>query len=344
MRGVVARDGRVSVEDVPEPSPAAGQVLVAPVACGICGSDLHALEIQAADPAALPPVVLGHEFCAEILDYGPGTNRRIATGTLVCSVPFIDGPGGPELLGFAPNFPGGLAERMLLQESRMVPVPADLDAHRAALTEPLAVGLHAVGAAGLGADDVALVLGCGPVGLAVIAGLRSAGHGPIVAADFSATRRRLAELTGADVVLDPAQSSPYEAWLDLAGAPGPPSPLLTTSSFQANTVAFDCVGAPGLLQQLIESVPQHSRLVVVGVCALPDTITPVAAIEKELSVRFVFAYRPDEFAAALGLIAAGTVDVKSWITDARGLDGVREAFDELSAPDKHGKILVNPGG
>jgi 2-desacetyl-2-hydroxyethyl bacteriochlorophyllide A dehydrogenase len=342
MRAVVARNGAVTVEAVPDPVPGAGQVLAVPLACGICGSDLHALEVQASDPEAVPPVVLGHEFCAEIVDYGPSTERRLATGTRVCSVPFVDGPDGPHLIGFSPLFPGALAEQIVVQERRLVPVPDHVAAEHAAVTEPLAVGLHAVGAAGLATGDVTLVLGCGPVGLAVIAGLKQAGHGPVVASDFSPMRRRLAELTGADVVIDPTHTSPYESWLELAGAPPPPSPLLAPGQAPANAVVFDCVGAPGLLQQQIEAVPQHTRLVVVGVCAQPDMILPVKAIEKELNLRFVFAYRPDEFATALDLIANGRVPVGEWITDSRPLEAVQDAFAELSAPQHHCKILLTP--
>src|SRR5205823_15041516 len=128
VRAVVARNGAVGVEVVADPVPGPGQVLAAPMACGICGSDLHALEVQAADPEALPPVVLGHEFCAEILDYGPGTERRFPVGSRVCSVPFIDGVEAPQLIGFSPEVPGGLGERMLLQESRLLAVPDHVDA------------------------------------------------------------------------------------------------------------------------------------------------------------------------------------------------------------------------
>ena len=88
----------------------------------------------------------------------------------------------------------------------------------------------------------------------------------------------------------------YDTWLGLSGPPLPPSPLLAPGDPPATTVVFDCVGAPGLLAQHIEFVPSHSRLVIVGVCAVPDTFVPVRAIEKELTIRFVFAYRPAEFA------------------------------------------------
>ncbi len=343
MRAVVAREGNLYVETVDEPQPGPGQVLVRPVATGICGSDIHTLDAQAEDHEALPAMVLGHEFCAEVLDHGPGTDKRVPVGSLVCSVPFVEGADGPELVGLTPNFPGGFSDRMVLQEHRLLVVPAGLDATSAAVTEPLAVGVHSVSAADLAPDDVPLVLGCGPIGLAVIAALKVAGHGPVVAADFSAPRRALAERAGADVVVDPSFGGPYDTWLALSGPALPPSPLLTAGHPDATTVVFDCVGAPGLLARHIEAVPSHARVVVVGVCATPDSFVPVRAIEKELTIKFVFAYRPEEFATALRLIADGSVDVSPWITGMCDLDGVTEAFDDLRSPDVHCKILVTPG-
>jgi 2-desacetyl-2-hydroxyethyl bacteriochlorophyllide A dehydrogenase len=347
MRAVVARQGAVHVEIVDEPAPGAGQVVVRSLANGICGSDLHVLEVQRADPVVLPSMVLGHEFCAELLDHGPDTTRQLAPGTLVCSVPFVDGPQGPELVGLSATYPGALGERFLLQEHRLLPVPDGLDAQRAALTEPVAVGVHAVAAAQLDRDDVALVIGCGPIGLAAIAALKLAGHGPVVASDFSPFRRSLAERTGADVVVDPADTNPYASWLELAGAPLPPSPLMETAELRslrrASTVVFDCVGAPGLLAQHVQAMPQHSRLIVVGVCAAPDTFVPVEALNKELAIQFVFAYRPEEFAASLHHIADGRIDVGPWITDICALDDAAAAFDDLSSGGPHCKVLIEPG-
>lgn len=343
MRAVMATAGELDVVDVDEPLPAAGQVLVRPVACGICGSDLHTLHAQRAAPELLPPMVFGHEFCCEILDHGPDTARRLAAGSLVCSIPFVTGPIGPELVGLTPSFPGAFAERILLDEHRLLPVPNGLSPIHAAVTEPLAVGVHAVNAARLERGDVPLVLGCGPVGLAVIAALRHGGFGPIVASDYSPTRRSLAERLGADVLVDPAGQDPYATWLERAGAPLPPSPLLPAGVGRALTVVFDCVGAPGLTAQFIDAVPSHSRLVVVGVCAVEDAYVPVQAIQKELSIQYVFAYRAEEFSDALGLIADGTVDVAPWVTGTCSLDDVAQAFVDLGHPDAHCKIVVTPG-
>ena len=106
---------------------------------------------------------------------------------------------------------GVIAERMLLSEWMLVPVPNGLPSAQAALTEPVAVGIHAVARARIEEGDSAIVIGCGPVGLAVIAGLRLANVETIVAADFSPMRRKLAESMGAHVVVDPSENSAFDA-------------------------------------------------------------------------------------------------------------------------------------
>lgn len=341
MKAAVAEHGELAIMDVPDPTPGPGQVLVAPLACGICGSDLHFVQSQAAMPDAIPPMVLGHEFVAEVLDHGPGATATFAPGTIVTSVPYLDCAGGPELIGFSTTATGALAERTLLQTDRLVAVPPHVPALHAALTEPLAVGIHAVNAAQMADGDVALVIGCGPVGLAVIASLKAAGHGPVVACDFSPARRMLAEVVGADVVLDPAQSSPYASWADLAGPTMPASPLLTPPR-RPNSVIFECVGAPGVLPAVMDGATAHTRIIVVGVCQQPEQIMPMLGTTKELTLRFVFAYRPDEFVAALGAIASAAVDVGALVTATMRLDDTAAAFTALSSPDEHCKILVTP--
>ncbi|MFC5745704.1 zinc-binding dehydrogenase [Actinomadura rugatobispora] len=334
--------GGVAAGEVPEPVPGEGQVLVAPLSAGICGSDLHLVDAVAGLGDDAPRIVLGHEFCAEILEAGPGTSGRFAPGTRVVSVPHVLSPSGPVDLGLSPVLPGGFAQRAVMQESFLLRVPDGLPDDHAALTEPLAVAVHAVRAARPGPEDAALVVGCGPIGLAVIAALKADGHGPVVAADFSPARRTLAERLGADIVLDPAESSPYDRWAELGVVERPPSPLLGEGVPPGNVIAFECVGAPGLIQQIIEGVPRHSRIVVVGVGVAPDTITPVSAILKEVSLTFVFAYRQQEFAHALGLLADGRVDGNPFVTGTVGLGGVAGAFADLRSPDEHVKIIVRP--
>jgi threonine dehydrogenase-like Zn-dependent dehydrogenase len=338
-----------------EPTPGPGQTLVKTLACGICGSDLHALHYldhmvdltrRAGGGDRLDPkkdLVFGHEFCAEILDHGPG-GGRFKTGTRVVSIPVAFGPAGFEALGFSNSLPGGYSERMVLAEPMLLEVPNGLATDHAAMTEPMAVGAHAVAEATLDKDSVCLVLGCGPVGLAVIAALKLKGHGPVIAADFSAARRRMAEVMGADLVVDPAEGSPHERWNDY----GVPNTLAghsiarMTGQLKGRPVVFECVGAPGVLQSCIEGCPPGAQILVAGVCMEADRIEPSLAINKQLDLKFVLGYTPEEFAATLGDIAEGRLTVAPLITGRVGLDGVAQAFKDLGDPEAHVKIMVDP--
>lgn len=348
MRAVVMRDRRLVVDEVPEPVPRPGQVLGRVLACGICGSDLHALahgdrlaaatrEAAAADPGGpLHPqpmdvardVVMGHEFCAEVLVLGDNVGN-VAEGDVVVSLPVIGDADGLYPLGYANRYPGGYAERMLLAAPLCLPVPDGLDHRRAALTEPLAVGIHAVHRSGIGPGEAAVVVGCGPVGLAVVAALRMAGVEVIVAADPSPRRRALAGVLGATEVVDPREEPAVAAWRRVDGR----RPL----------VLFEAVGVPGMIDAAIAAVPRRTRIAVVGACMEDDLIRPLVAVGKEVELRFAFGYDPVEFASALDAIATGRVDVAPLITGSVDLDGVPAAFRALADPDRHAKVLVEPG-
>ncbi|HEU5195020.1 MAG TPA: zinc-binding dehydrogenase [Methylomirabilota bacterium] len=338
MRAVVMRDRKLVLAEVPVPEPGPGEVLVRTLACGICGSDLHALKhaekfVATARRAGntfvmdiARDVVMGHEFCAEIVEHGPETTKALRAGTRVCSRPTLARATGPQSIGYSNDNPGGYGEYMRLSEALLLAVPNGLATDHAALTEPMAVGVHAVAKARLAPEDAPLVIGCGPVGLAVIAALRLARVEPIVAADFSPRRRELAEALGAHVVVDPAKTTVWEQ----RSAGRPP-------------VVFECVGVPGVIDQLMTAAPRGTRLVVVGVCMESDTIHPLIGIVKELNLQFVLGYTPEEFAATLRHIAEGEIPTAPLITGHVGLDGVAAAFEELGSPERHAKILVHPG-
>lgn len=107
-------------------------------------------------------------------------------------------------------------------------------------------------------------------------------------------------------------------------------------------VVFECVGVPGVLNQIIDGAPLFSRVVVVGVCMQEDRIEPAIAIQKEIDLRFVFGHAPHEYRAALHMIADGKVCCAPMVTGVVGLDGVENAFTALGDAGRHAKILVDP--
>lgn len=377
MRAVTCEKGVLEVAEVADPTPERGHVVLEVRACGICGSDLHAREHcddVAEDVAASgydsfmrsdQSVVMGHEFCGEVVAHGPRTTRRLKTGTLAVSLPMVRAGGRVHPTGLSVHAPGGYAERVLTQEALTLPVPNGLPARVAALTEPMAVALHAVRRGDVGKKQVAYVIGCGPIGLGVIAMLKATGVKTVVASDFSPGRRALATAMGADVVVDPATESPYAVFSDrFVTADGLLELAVSTTEklrsvpllpwwnvFRAADAAglgpsapvvFECVGVPGMINQVITSAPIWSRVVVVGVCMGSDQIRPSIGINKEIDLRFVLGYTPDEFRAALHLLADGKVDPSPLVTGTVGLDGVASAFEALGDPEKHAKILVDP--
>ncbi len=378
MKAVVCQNAELDLADLPEPEPAAGQVRLKVLRCGICGSDLHARHgiDEWADLAermgydrfgrSSQRVVFGHEFSGEVAEYGPKTERKVATGAPVVALPLIRGPRGVDTVGLSPHAPGAYAEQMLVQEALMLPVPNGLEPDVAALTEPMAVALHAVRRGEVKKRQPAVVIGCGPVGLGVILMLKARGVRTVVASDFSAGRRELARACGADVVVDPRQESPYAAAETKGMLTDLPSALELVvgtreklgrlpvgwwhvwrlgeklGAAPKHPVIFECVGVPGVIDDIVHGAPLFSRVVVVGVCVGADTFKPALAINKEIDLRFVIGYTPLEFRDTLHMLAEGEVDPRPLVTGEVGLPGVGNAFDALGDAERHAKILIDP--
>src|SRR6201987_5765481 len=339
MRAAVLREGRmVYRDDVPDPIPGPGQVLVGVRSCGICGSDLHfarygdqvlslsdemasSLGGGSGDVDLSRDIFMGHEFSAEVLEAGPDTETP-PPGTLVTSLPVLISGKGAEPIVYSNRTIGGDAERMLLSAVLLMPIPNGLDFKHAALTEPMAVGLHAVNKSDIAPGETALVLGCGPIGIAIIAALRARGVETIAASDFSPKRRELPTAMGAHQTLDAAQGSPFDT--------------------VKPAVVFEAIGVPGIIDDVLLRARPGTRVVVAGVCMQPDTVHPFFAIAKEINVQFALAYTPDEFGDSLRALAEGEIDVTPLITGEVGLEGGGQAFNNLADPGQHCKILVTP--
>jgi threonine dehydrogenase-like Zn-dependent dehydrogenase len=379
MKAVTCTNATLEVVAQPTPAPAKGQLLIDVLRCGICGSDLHARKHcdELADVMAetgypdfmrsTQSVVFGHEFCGEVLDHGPGTRKALRAGTPVVALPLVRRGKDVHAIGLSTAAPGGYAEQLIVEQSLALPVPNGLPADKAALTEPMAVGWHAVQRGEVKKGQVAIVIGCGPIGLAVILMLKAHGVRTVIASDYSPGRRALATRCGADVVVDPAQDSPYakaKGHGHLETAPDALGLAVSTveklhrlrlpwwhvwraadavgAATPKHPVVFECVGVPGVIDDIITGAPLFSRVVVVGVCMGADRLRPSMAINKEIDLRFVLGYTPMEFRDTLHMLAEGKVDVTPLITGTVGLDGVENAFDALGDPEAHAKILIDP--
>ena len=377
MKAVVCRHAELEVVDRPEPDLGPGQVRLEVLRCGICGSDLHARHglDEWADLARRAgyerfgrsdePVVCGHEFCGELAEHGPGCKRDVPTGTPVVALPLLRAAGGIDTIGLSAHAPGAYAEQVVAQESLTLAIPNGLGPDVAALTEPMAVAWHAVRRGEVRKRQVAIVIGCGPVGLGVILMLRASGVRTVVASDYSPGRRALAKACGAEVVVDPAAASPFAAVdgshvadipaaLELAVGTREKLGRLPVGWWHAwrlaerlgaapkHPVVFECVGVPGMIESIVDGAPLFSRVVVVGVCVGPDRFEPAMAINKEIDLRFVIGYTPLEFRDTLHMLAEGKVDPSPLITGGVGLEGVDAAFTALADPERHAKILIDP--
>jgi (R,R)-butanediol dehydrogenase/meso-butanediol dehydrogenase/diacetyl reductase len=334
MRAAVfhATGERLSIEDRQTPTARPGELVLRVAYCGICGTDIHATE-----PSAQPletGTILGHEFAGEIAESGASGWR---VGERVIALPLTECDecrplGGcrdrlgilctrNRVIGLTAATPGGYAEYVRVGAHNALRVPNGLDLKLAALTEPLSVGAHAVRMAGglLGAR--VLVIGAGPIGLAVTMFARAAGARSIDVSEPDPVRRERATAVGATSVHDPVSER-------LAGL--------------APDVVFECVGIPGMLRLCIDIAPVHGRIVVVGACRQDDSILPRVALRKELCAQFVLGYTRDEFALVLDLLAAGRIDAAPLITSVIGLDALPETFERLHRPNPQAKVLIDP--
>lgn len=341
MRAAVfhAPGEKLAIEDRQRPIAEAGDLVLKVAYVGICGSDLHATE-----PSLFPldrGTVLGHEFSGEIVESGdpawkPG-ERAIGIPLRPCGDcrqlgACRDGLGilcpRNRIIGLSASAPGAYAEYVSLPAGQALRVPDGLGLREAALTEPLAVGAHAVLLAGPIVGARVLVIGAGPIGLAVAAFARFAGAREVAVSEIDPTRRQRAVHAGATVLLDPGSEEIASTFAAAVG--GPPD------------VIFECVGAPGLLRTCMDLATIHGRIVVVGVNRHEDTILPRIGIRKELSIHFSLGYVPADFTLVLDLVTTGRIDPAAFVSAVIGLDELPDMFERLRRPNPHAKVLVDP--
>lgn len=351
MRAAVLRHGAVEAREIPDPTPGPGQVLVRSLACGICASDIHFMdhpEGDAEDDSGLSSydaeadVVMGHEYCAEVVDYGPGTERRWAPGTRVSSIPALVTSGGVRIIGQSAEAPGGFGELFLLTEAMTQVVRSDLPAELVSIADAISVGWSSVQRAAVGPKEVPLVIGCGAIGLSAVASLKRLGVAPIVAVDFVASRRDTARAMGADVVIDPAAVSPYTAWRELAYGSAEPVRDVMNVLALPGCVVFECVGVPGVLDSIVKGCERGTRIFSAGGPPQGDHLHTMVAKRKGLNIQFGGGPSVTHWNEAFEEVCSGRLDVTPMFGGTVGLDGVAAAIDTARDARGPARIIVVP--
>ena len=310
----------LEIRDVPAPEIAEDEMLLRVRRCGICGTDIHA---SREGPFQAPPeTVFGHEFVGEIIEIGSTlAGGEFNVGDRVTSLPFI----GDKTIGLG-AITGAYSEFVKVGHELVVKVPDDLDDDRAALIEPLAVGLHSVKMAGSVAEKDVLIIGAGPIGLTCALWCRFFGARNIVISEMSPARIEMAKKLGFTAFVDPSGEvgQQFEA---LAGA--------------APAVQFECVGAVGLMQECIMRAPKRGLIMGIGVCDNPDTIVPLVAFSKELSIQWAVGYDKEDFEFSIDMVLAGRIEATAMITDIVSLDEVPGIFEALRTPTDQCKVVID---
>lgn len=333
MRAAVFRDfdRPLQIEEVDEPRPAADQVLIQVARCGICGSDLH----MTREPAlgAQPGAVLGHEFAGEVIEVGAAA-EGFHVGDRVAVAPVRGCGHCVSCLSGEPAWcpsmllqGGGYAELAVAAGRQCLKLPALASVEDGALVEPLAVALHGVALSGLSAGARVLVLGAGPIGLAVAFWSRRMGGTRVGVVDITPLQASLAMKVGATHFVQAGEDAVNRVHAALGGMPD---------------VVFECVGRPGILAQALEHVRPRGSIVMLGLCTTADSFVPFRAVSKE--ARFVASafFNMREYQKSLDVLDGGHVEARDLITGTVPLSEMPAVFESLRHRTSQCKVMVQP--
>jgi len=334
---VLQKFGTIVVEERPDPFPAAGEVLLALIATGICGSDLHGF--TGANGRRVPGQVMGHESVGRVLALGDGVSGP-AVGTLVTFNPVVipeadasDWAGrehqhpAKTVIGVAPDVVAAFAQLITVPARNVVPLPEGMPVNHGALVEPVAVAVHAVNRVGAATARSALVIGGGPIGQSLVLALTRAGVQHVLVSEVDPARRALLQQLGA-TALDPSA--------------GPVAGQVSAQLGEPADVAFDAVGISASLADALASTRPGASVCLVGMGRPRLELDAYAISTAERSVVGSFTYSADDFRTAVDVVASAPDVAEALISRVVDLGEGPAAFTALAAGDgTPGKVLVN---
>lgn len=324
----------LKVEEIPVPVAGPGEAIIKVAFCGICGSDVR-LFSEGFFPVGL---IIGHEFCGTVYEIGIGEegwaigDRVTVMPALSCGKCSFCLSGARhhcmdlKLLGMNEGMHGGFAEYVKVDTRMLRGLPDEVTDEEAANVEPCAVSLRAVNRSGIRIGDSVAIFGTGSIGLFTLQLSRLAGASSIYAIEPAASRAQVADILGADLIVDPENTNVVQE--------------LTNLTEKGVDVAFVCSAAPPVLQQAVDAVKHGGKVVIIG-GGLSAEVIPEYWMWKEVEIKGSFAYI-DEFELALELFRKGEVKVEGMISDVIGLEELQQAMVKLAQPTSEIKVLVRP--
>lgn len=327
---------KFEIEDVNDPTPGVGQVVVDVIYCAICGTDVHAFLYDIAPPGT----VMGHEYSGIISEVGPGVTRWKVGDRIVGGggdpPPEISTSRGPRFnyrtQGFQNSSVRAYAEKVLMEEWEPIPIPEGVSDEEASMCEPCAVTVHAVRLSQLKLGDSVAVLGAGPIGLLCMQVAKAAGASKVIVSEPVEARANAARKLGADVVLNPTKDDVPARIVELTDGNGP-------------EVVFECAAAKGTLESAMDMVKRGGQVVLVAIAWEPTDMIPPNWIAREVSLKSSFGSQPEDWRVALELIRTGKVSMEPLVSEASflPLDNIQDAFEALCNPSNQVQMVVKHG-
>ena len=347
MRAAVYHDReRVTIEDVPEPSPGEGEVKIKVSRNGICGTDLHEyydgpIFIPPSEPHPLTgrsmPLVLGHEFSGTVVGLGAGVTG-VQEGDRVAIEPIYRcGHCRPCMTGHynlcndigfhGLMADGAMAEYTVVPQTQIHQLPDSVPLEMGALVEPMSVAYHAATLSGVTDQGSALIYGAGPIGIGLWFALRGMGLTEIDVVEPSAARRASIEALGART-LDPT-------------AVDVPELIADRTSGDGVDAAFDAAGVAPAVDSALQCLGERRTLVSVAIYDKPLPTPLINLVLRERRIQGTICYTSADYAAVIDLMARGHYKTEGWVEDIPLSTVVQDGFEPLRAGQKM-KLLVDP--
>lgn len=339
MRALVLEEfGRLAVQEMPEPTPGPGEVLIQVDLTGICGSDIHGFTGE--NGRRVPGQVMGHESEGRVATLGPGLEsgplrpgQRVTFNPVVVPEEELAQYAGREqhspgkyVMGVRTDLVSSFAQFITIPARNVVALPEALPPGYGALIEPLAVAVHAVGRSSAQSESKVLVVGGGPIGQSVVLALRMAGIHDVLVSELDPARRALLERLGATPI-DPRQSPIAATVVRMLGAPA--------------DVCIDAVGGRSTVNDALGATKLGGTVCLVGMGSPRLELDAYALSTAERSIVGSFTYSMNDFRRAAEWIATSPPLAQHLVSRVVQLEEADAAFRQLAAGDgTPGKVLV----